>query len=362
MSLIVITGADGHLGQALATDLLDRTESRLALFCRGDDEPARARKLTRLGRLAGNPRCQVIFGDLDSLEPMAELAREDIRYVVHCAAATDFGVVRELAQRVNVDGTQRVVDFARACPNLERFVFPGSLYAAGLREGSVSEEFLEEPAEFANHYEWSKWEAERILQAADDLPWQIYRVGTILCDDISGRVSQFNVIHNTLSLLYYGLLSVVPGAADTRVYITTTDSTVATIVQQMHDGEDRRILNVTNPGDLSLSLRDLLDRVYDAFMRDERFAKHGVLKPLFCDWESFETLAQSIDSFGGAMAQSLKSIFPFARQLFSDKDVQVSTQDVYGSTADVGDLIDATCDYLTATRWGRETGEGRQCA
>ena len=130
----------------------------------------------------------------------------------------------------------------------------------------------------------------------------------------------------------------------------------------MLHGENQRVLNVTSPGNVSLSLGDLLDRVYDAFMRDERFAKHGVLKPLFCDWESFETLAQSIDSFGGAMSQSLQSIFPFARQLFSDKDIQVSTQDVCGSTADIGSLVDATCDYLTATRWGRETEEGRQCA
>ena len=229
----------------------------------------------------------------------------------------------------------------------------------GLREGNVEEEFFDGSAEFANHYEWSKWQAEEILRKEEDLCWRIVRVGTILCDDDSGRVSQQNVIHNTLRLLFYGLLSVVPGTADTRVYLTTTRIAVDNIRSSLLGADQPRIQHVTTPGGQALSLGELLDRVYDAFMCDERFARHGILKPLFCDEESFETLADSIDSFGGAMAQSLESIRPFARQLYSDKDIRVSAE---SCDLDVNRLVDATCNYLTATRWGRATEEGRLCA
>ncbi len=359
MSAILITGADGHLGRAVTEDLLARTENRVILFCRAADREERARKLSTLGSLAENPRCRAVFGDLSASDPFARVRRGDVSHVVHAAAATDFGIDRELAERVNVEGTRRVVEFARRCPKLERLVFLSSLYVAGLRDGLVDEVFFDGSAEFANHYEWSKWQAEEILRSESDLPWRIVRVGTILCDDESGRVSQQNVIHNTLKLLYYGLLSVVPGNSDTRVYLTTTRIAVDAILRGLFDPELTAITHVTAPGDQAVKLGDLLDRVYDAFMRDDRFARHGILKPLFCDEESFETLADSIDSFGGAMAQSLESIRPFAPQLFSDKDIRVNA---IPERLDINALIDATCEHLTATRWGRTTEENRLCA
>ena len=359
MNSVLITGADGHLGRAIAADLLQQTDSRLILFCRAYGAEERARKLAMLGALADTSRCVVAFGDLAAVDPFAGIRRGDIRYVVHAGAATDFGIDRDTANRVNVEGTRRVVEFARRCPKLERVVFLSSLYAAGLRRGVVDEVIFDDSASFANHYEWSKWQAEEILRAAPDIPWRIVRVGTILCDDESGRVSQQNVIHNTLRLLYYGLLSVVPGEANTRVYLTTTRIAVESIRCSLFDRLYPGIKHVTTPGDQAVALGFLLDRVYDAFMRDENFARHGILKPMFCDEESFETLASSIESFGGAMAQSLESIRPFAPQLYSDKDVRVSVDTEY---FDVGALIDSTCNFLTMTRWGREPEEDVLCA
>ncbi len=359
MTSILITGGDGHLGRAIAADLLKRTDHDLILFCRAADQEIRARKLIVLGALAESPRCRIVFGDLAARDPFAGIVRDDIRYIVHAGAATDFGIHRALAERVNVEGTRRAVEFARACPRLERFVFLSSLYAAGLREGVVDEVLFEGSARFANHYEWSKWQGEEILRAEAGVPWRIVRVGTILCDDGSGRVSQQNVIHNTLRLLYYGLLSVVPGKPDTRVYLTTTRIAVDSIRRSLLDAERKTVEHVSNTGDDAVTLGALLDRVYDAFMEDDRFARHGILKPLFCDAAAFETLADGIDSFGGAMAQSLESIRPFAPQLYSDKDIRVGRGP---EQFDVNGLIDATCAYLTTTRWGKTAEEGRLCA
>ena len=362
MSSILITGADGHLGTAVSNRLLSETSDRLILFCRAGDQESRSRKVAMLGRLAENPRCSVVFGDLDSTAPFVSVPPGDISYIVHCAAATDFGIELDVARRVNVDGTLRMLDFARRCPELERFVYLSTLYVAGLRQGSVDERFFDDSAGFANHYEWSKWQAERSLETADDIPWQIFRIGTLLCDDDSGHVSQFNVVHNTLRLLYYGLLSVVPGEPGTRLYVTTTAAAVDTIRRQMTSGEVQRIYNVACSGQHAPTLGQVLDRVFHAFMRDPAFAKHGILKPLFCDRESFDTLVHSIDQFGGAMAQSLQSIAPFAPQLFSDKDVTVDTTAISDPSTGIGALIDATCSFLTENRWGKDKPEGRRCA
>lgn len=359
MTSTLITGADGHLGRATATKLIRTSEDRLILFCRAVDRRERARKLLRLGTLAENPRCQVVFGDLAAEDPFAAVRKNDIRYIVHAGAVTDFGIARDHAERVNVNGTRRAVEFAGRCPELQRFVFLSSLYSAGLRNGPIEETFLDEPAEFANHYEWSKWQAEDILRASELLPSCTLRIGTILCDDDSGTVSQQNVVHNTLRLLYYGLLSVVPGEAKTRVYLTTTRIAVERICRSLTEPSLAPVLNVATAGTQAIPLGSLLDIVYEAFMRDERFARHGILKPLFCDQASFETLADSIDVFGGAMAQSLESIRPFAPQLYSDKDVRVSG-DI--QCFDVAAALIASCEHLIATRWGLNQVEGRLCA
>ena len=143
MNSILITGADGHLGRAIAADLLEQTESSLTLFCRADNADERARKLAALGALAEDPRCRVAFGDLGSPDPFAGIRRGDLSHIVHAGAATDFGIDRDTAEQVNVEGTRRVVEFARRCPKLERLVFLSSLYAAGLRDGIVDEVFFD---------------------------------------------------------------------------------------------------------------------------------------------------------------------------------------------------------------------------
>jgi thioester reductase-like protein len=355
MSATLITGADGHIGQALARALLAHTDSELLLYVRAGTDAERAAKSAALRELTLHSRCRVVYGDLQKSAPFAQIGRRGISLILHCAAVTNFGVDQETARAVNIEGTQKLVDFAAICPDLQRLGFVSSLYAAGLRNGVIDEDAFDDSAAFANHYEWSKWHAEKILHESSDLPWQIYRVATILSDDASGVVVQQNVIHNTLRLLYYGLLSVIPGNAGTRVYMTTTEFVVNAITSLLRDADECQIFNISNSGDDAISLGSLADTVYESFLRDSTFAKQGILKPLFCDQNAFQTLVNGMDQFGGAMAQALDSVAPFAPQLYSDKDVRTERtmraldgQQSPNSAA----LLRVVSDYLVASRWG----------
>lgn len=361
MSTALITGADGHIGRALAYWLLENGDDQLLLYVRADSETERIAKHNRLGELALEPSCRVIYGDLRKSNPFAEINRNEITHILHCAAVTNFGVDKETARAVNIEGTKKLVEFAVGCPDLQRLGFVSSLYAAGLRDGDIAEERFDDSAAFANYYEWSKWQAEQILHERNLLPWQIFRVATILSEDISGVVVQQNVIHNTLRLLYYGLLSVIPGHAETRMYMTTTEFVVNTIGRLMYEADEHRIFNVSNGGDDAMTLGAFADSVYESFLRDASFAKQGILKPLFCDQEAFQTLVQSMNQFGGAMSQALVSVAPFAAQLYSDKNVRIDalTQALGGQLSpDTHLLIDTVCDQLVATRWGLKQVRG----
>jgi nucleoside-diphosphate-sugar epimerase len=355
MSITLVTGADGHVGAALSHWLIDNTDHKLVLCVRADDDAELAAKRLKLGSLAGNNRCRVIAADLRDPQPFANIGVDGVTGILHCSAVTSFAVDQQTAQAVNVDGTEKLIEFATRCQNLRRFGFVGTLYAAGLREGVIPESTLDEAEQFANHYEWSKWHAEKLLVGTPNLPWQIYRMATILGEDSNGLVVQQNAIHNTLRLLYYGLLSVVPGDPDTRVYTTTTEFAAAAIGRLFLDADDQGVFHISDSGNEAITLGAMIDSVYESFIADPRFAKQRILKPLFCDREAFETLVEGSSQFGGAIAQSLQSLAPFAPQLYSDKDIQTqhATESLNGlRSPESATLLRAVCDHLVETRWG----------
>lgn len=363
MSITMITGADGHLGRSLAHWFLRNTDDELLLHVRAGHHAQLDLKRVALGNLAANPRCMLVGSDLRRNEPFENISRADIGAIVHCAALTDFGVSREHAREVNVDGTAKLIQFAEGCPDLERFVFLSSLYAAGLRDGVLEEDAFPKPAKFANNYEWSKWQSEYLLQSGCDLPWQVHRVATLLSEDEFGTVRQQNVIHNTLRLFYYGLLSVLPGVPDTRIYMTTTGVAVNAIGRLMQNGTDQAFYNIADNAESALKLGEFCDRAYSTFMRNPAFAKHGILKPRFCDETSFDVLLSSVDQFGGTLSQALTSVKPFAPQLFSDKRVDNRLASTAMPDIDMRSLISRVCEQLIDTRWGRRhTEEVRRCA
>jgi len=351
----LVTGADGHLGKAVAQRLLAGGGRKLILSVRADGEEEKERKMLRLGKLASDARCRMVFADIGDSAPFDEIDAAEVSEIVHAAAATSFGVDRATAAIVNVAGTEKLLEFAGRCPGLQRVVYLSSLYATGLNSGVVKESPLEAEPAFANHYEWSKWNAERSVIKSKDLPWQIHRVATLLAENIDGVVIQQNAIHNTLRLLYYGLLSVIPGVPETRVYMTTTSHACEAICRLLEDGESGRVYHISDGGDAACTLGQLVDVVYDTFNDDPDFARLRILKPLFCDLESFNTLAEGAAQLGGAMAQALHSVAPFAPQLFNDKNVQVeaTTAELNGlRNPDMKSLLEDVCRYLANTRWG----------
>ena len=358
MSVTLISGADGHIGQAVSRWLLANSDDELLLMVRASNRDEKHAKSQRLGDLSGNSRCRVFYADLRADEPFRNISTSEVNRIVHSAAATSFAVDKQTAREVNVEGTMKMIDFAETCPNLLRFGLVSSLYATGMNSGPIVETTEMVEPEFANHYEWSKWQAEQIVASSKDVPWHIYRVATVLCEDETGTVVQQNAIHNTLRLLFYGMLSVIPGVASTRVYMVTTQYVANAIGRLIVDPADQGVFHVSDNGDDALALGDFIDTVYERFSNDARFARQRILKPRYCDLQSFNTLARAAKLTGGAMGQSLESVSPFAPQLFNDKDVQTnSTSLVLGrdQVAKSADLLRAACNYLAQTRWGLKT-------
>jgi hypothetical protein len=230
-----------------------------------------------------------------------------------------------------------------------------SIYAAGTREGVIEEARIEGQPQFANHYEWSKWSAEVLVGEQSALPWQIYRVATVMGEDDSGYVVQQNVIHNTLRLLFYGLLSVLPGDPETRIYTLSGAFLTDAIGSLFVKGEDCSVYHVSESGSSAITLGEMTDLVYDIFLEDGDFARRRILKPLFCDRDAFTTLVEATGQLGGVVGDALGSIAPFAPQLYCDKDVRTNRTDAAlgGAQSPASrQFMRAVSEQLVRTRWG----------
>jgi nucleoside-diphosphate-sugar epimerase len=331
---VLITGASGYLGSLLARRYADAGWKVIGLNRRTAD-----------------------LSDPDPFASVPDSQRQAVTAIVHAGAVTRFDVEEDLAQKVNVEGTEKVLALARACPRLESFGLVSTIYATGLRAGTVAEELYDDGPGFANAYERSKWQSEQAVAACgDDLPWRVVRVATVIADDDSGRVTQHNAFHETLKLWFHGLLPLVPGNPDTPLYLVTGDFVTDSIVTLM-EPERRGVFHVAHDAAHSLTLARAVDVVSEAFEAVDAFRRRRVLRPLLGDEESFDLLTSGVGAFGGGMVrQALQSVVPFARQLFVVKELDTSRlRHALPSyqPPDPAELVRRTCEHLVATRWGR---------
>ena len=326
---VLITGAGGYLGSLVAE------RYRAA----GEEVVAHGRST----------------GDLAGEGPFAAVDPGPITRIVHSGAITRFDVGREDALAVNVEGTRKLLAFARTCPRLESLGLVSTVYATGLRAGPIEERLYDDGPGFANDYEWSKWAAEQLVaQEGGDLPWRILRVATVVADDDTGRVTQHNAFHETLKLWFHGLLPLVPGDAATPLYLVTGDFVASAIVALMEEGDGVYHLAHTH----NCTLAEILDVVAAAFDEVDSFRRRRVLPPLLGDRETFDLLASGVEAFGGGLVrQSLQAVVPFARQLFVAKEVdnrrlRAALGDRY-QAPDAAELVRRTCARLVETKWGK---------
>jgi nucleoside-diphosphate-sugar epimerase len=357
---VLITGGGGHIATRLALRYLQESDACVMLWLHANSVEEFEQKRVALDELLGPEPGRVEYypGNLAAEKPFADIDPARVNVVVHAAAVTRFNVEETLAKSVNVEGSEKLYRFCERCPNLERLALLSTVYASGLRTGVVEEAALDDCG-FANHYESSKWAAENLLLTRyAALPWQILRVSTIIAEDDDGVVGQYNAVHNTLKLLFYGLLPIIPGKPDTPLYFVTSRFVASSIFSLLCNAADKAIFHISHSCAEVLSLGELIDLSFRAFGRDADFRKRRVMPPLYSDQTSFERLADSVQGFGGAvMKQSVASVTPFSKQLFLPKDIRndrlVSQIGPY-RPQDQRQLVEKICANLLMTRWGRD--------
>lgn len=127
----------------------------------------------------------------------------------HLAAIYDLAVPRELAWKVNVEGTKGVNEFLLTLPSVERYMYFSTAYVAGAREGILYENELIRPKRFKNFYEETKFEAEVLVEELKtQLPVTIIRPGIVRGNSKTGETIKFDGPYFFLNMI--DRLSILP--------------------------------------------------------------------------------------------------------------------------------------------------------
>jgi long-chain acyl-CoA synthetase len=164
---------------------------------------------------------------------------DSLDLIIHTAAATSLTADRVLCDGVNRMGTANALILAERCyttGRLTRFMHVSTALVAGGGSTAIArEDELPVAPAHVNHYEWSKYEAERIVRAAmkAGLPVTIFRPSMVVGDTTTGRTRDFNVIYPLMRIMASGYVTQFPADPDARVHLAPLDFVIEAIMRAM---------------------------------------------------------------------------------------------------------------------------------
>lgn len=249
------TGFPGFIATRIVKRLLEeRPEGTYEMLVHPSQLTKARQTVEELGQ---GERFRLLTGDITvenlglSSEVAAEL-RNSVTHVFHLAALYDLAVPHELAQRVNVTGTGHVNGWVRQLRRLERYVYFSTAYVSGDRRGRILETELEAGQSFKNHYESTKYEAERLVQAlhGEEVPVTIIRPGIVMGDSQTGETAKFDGPYFVMRFLDRFARWPIPyvGAGRAAINLVPVDYVVRATVWLAHAEAGRgKVYHLTDP-------------------------------------------------------------------------------------------------------------------
>ncbi|HEY5610425.1 MAG TPA: SDR family oxidoreductase, partial [Thermoanaerobaculia bacterium] len=261
----------------------------------------------------------------------AREVRERITAILHAGGSTEFSISRDDAERINVQGTANLLDFARSCPRLEKIMLLSTTYVAGKRRGRIAESELAHRAGFVNEYEHSKYRMERLARSAmRTLPVSIVRLSTIVGSS-RGEIDRYSAVHHALRLYYNGLVPMVPGERESLVDLIAIDDAVRAIETLFRDFVPGSTYHVA-AADGAMPLVDFLRTTGELFQaRGNGWRSRGVEIPPIVPLRTFRLLESTARQTGDVFLQQVMSTMAtFAPQLSYPKLFETASLDRLG--------------------------------
>jgi long-chain acyl-CoA synthetase len=251
------------------------------------------------------------------------------------------------AREVNVEGTQRMLEFAQLAQErggLRRYAQVSTAYVAGTHDGSFSESDLDVGQEFRNSYEQSKFEAEQLVRThGAGLPWMILRPSIVVGDRRSGWTAAFNVLYWPLRAFSTGLFKTVPANPASPLDVVSIDY-VADAIHELCEspGVARETFHLTASAQAS-TMGELATLASSYF----RLPLPQVVPP--------SDLAAVAEGLSDAALESSRVYFPYFSigTVFDNAKTRARLAPAGIQASPLHDYLERLLDFATRSRWGK---------
>jgi nucleoside-diphosphate-sugar epimerase len=255
----LVTGYPGFIGKRLVEHLAQEGKGRIYALV----QPRLLEEARALAARVRGAEVEVLAGDVTDLHlglsgEEVERVAGSVTRIFHLAAMNQLTVSRDVAWRVNVDGTRNVLELARECRRLERLVHFSTCHVAGSREGVIAEDELDQGQEFRNGWEETKFHAEKAaVRASGSLPVTIVRPSTVVGDSRTGEIDRFEGPYVLGILLVASPLVVplpLPGGGIAPLNVVPVDFVVRAAVHLSVDPRARgQTFHLVDPSPMSVA-------------------------------------------------------------------------------------------------------------
>jgi nucleoside-diphosphate-sugar epimerase len=288
---VLMTGFPGFLASSLLPSIVQRTGERVTCVVQSKYAEVAARRVAGLVATDASLATHIRLVEGDITQPHLALGRHgphDVTEVWHLAAVYDLAVERDLAVRVNVDGTRNVLDTAERYPHLRRLHYFSTCYVSGRYAGPFGEDDLEVGAPFNNYYEATKHEAEVEvrLRMAGGLPATIYRPSIVVGDSHTGETQKFDgpyfIMQWLLRQPHYAVMPLAGDPTTTRVNVVPRNYIVEAVAHLSSlERSQGRTYQLADPhpltvAEMSAALAQATDRRVMIVSVPRRIAKVGI--------------------------------------------------------------------------------------
>ncbi|MEQ3723169.1 SDR family oxidoreductase [Alcanivorax sp.] len=187
-----VTGATGFIGRFLVGRLLKRDDARVFALVRCGSEYKLDALRSRLGVDAD--RLVAIHGDIN--EKLLGVSKRDqddlngqIDHFFHLAAIYDLTADENTQRYTNIEGTRQTLKLAEKI-QAARFHHVSSIAAAGLYDGTFTEDMFEEATGLDDAYLLTKHESEALVRQESKIPWRIYRPAMVVGHSETGAMDK----------------------------------------------------------------------------------------------------------------------------------------------------------------------------
>ena len=280
---IFLTGFPGFIAERLVERLAKR-ETRFYLLVQPQLVEKAKRDIEKISHKMNLPleNFALVEGDitlknLGISEKDLKIVRIEPTDVYHLAAIYDLAVEKDLAYRVNVEGTRNVNEFVKSLPNLRRYNYVSTCYVAGLRTGEILETELEHAAGFRNYYEETKYLAEmEVEKLKNEIPTTIFRPSVVVGDSLTGETTKYDGIYYLMLYLRKApnlLRFVNVGNKNVKLNLVPVDYVVESIAA-LAKNESAAGVTIALADPNPLTTEELFDTIAEALIN-----KKSVIKP-----------------------------------------------------------------------------------